>query len=72
MMLTMSTTLKKYFHFANCCHGYVDINAGKEKIGFILKHDFSTTNHDKRSRQLVIWNSRHCLGSELESYYSNK
>ena len=53
-MLTMFTTLKKYFLFANCCHGYVDINAGKEKIGFILKHDFSTTNHDKRSRQLVI------------------
>ena len=54
MMLTISTTLKKYFHFANCCHGYVDINAGKEKIGFILKHDFSTTNHDKRLRQLAI------------------
>ena len=53
-MLTMSSTLKKYFHFANCCHGYVDINAGKEKIGFISKHDFSTTNHDKSSRQLVI------------------
>ena len=53
-MLTMSATLKKCFHFANCCHGYVDINAGEEKIGFILKHDFSTTNHDKSSRQLVI------------------
>ena len=53
-MLTMSTTLKKYFHVANCCHGYVDINAGKEKIRFILKHDFSATNHDKSSRQLVI------------------
>ena len=36
MMLTISTTLKKCFHFANCCHSYVDINAGKEKIGFIL------------------------------------
>ena len=54
MMLTMSTTLKKYFHFAICCHGYVDINAGKKKIGFILKHDFSTTNNDLSSRQLVI------------------
>ena len=54
MMLTMPATLKKCFHFANCCHGYVDINAGKEKIGFILKHDFSTTNHDKSSRQLVV------------------
>ena len=54
MMLTVSTTLKKYFHFANFCHGYVDINAGKEKIGFILKQDFSTTNHDKRSRQHVV------------------
>ena len=53
-MLTMSTTLKKYFYFANCCHGYVDINAGKEKIEFISKHDFSTTNQDKSSRQLVI------------------
>ena len=31
-MLTISTALKVYFHFANCCHGYVDINAGKEKI----------------------------------------
>ena len=38
-MLTMSTTLKKYLHFAICCHGYVDINGGKKKIGFILKHD---------------------------------
>ena len=37
-MLTMSTRLKKYLHFAICCHGYVDINAGKKKIGFILKH----------------------------------
>ena len=36
MMLTISTTLKKYFHFANCCHGYVDINAGKEKIGNMI------------------------------------
>ena len=54
MILTMSTKLKKYFHFANCCHGYVDINAGKEKIGFILKPDFSTTNQNKSSRQLVI------------------
>ena len=53
-MLTISTTLKKYFHFANCCHGYVDVNAGKGKIGFILKHDFSTTNRDKSSGQLVI------------------
>ena len=53
-MLTISTTLKKYFHFAYCCHGYVDINAGKEKIGFILKRDFSTMNHDKSSRELVI------------------
>ena len=53
-MLTMSTTLKKYFHFAICCHGYVYKNARKKKIGFILKHDFSTTNNDKSSRQLVI------------------
>ena len=53
MMLTMSTRLKKYFHFANC-HGYLDINPEKEKIGFISKHDFSTKNHKKSSRQLVI------------------
>ena len=54
MKLTMSITLEKYHHFAICCHGYVDINAGKKKIRFILKHDFSTTYNDKRSRQLVI------------------
>ena len=53
-MLTMSTTLKKYLHFALCYHGYVDINARKKKTGFILKHDFSTTNNDKSSRRLVI------------------
>ena len=53
-MLTMSTTLKKYLHFAICCHGYMDINARKKKIGFILKHHFLTTNNDKSSRQLVI------------------
>ena len=53
-MLTMSTARKKYPHFPICCHGYVDINAGKKKIGFILKHDFPTTNNDKSSRQFVI------------------
>ena len=53
-MLTISARLKKYFHFANCCHGYLDINPEKEKIGFISKHDFSTKNHEKSSNQLVI------------------
>ena len=56
MMLTMSTTqLKNTFTsqivvMVTCNY----MNAGKKKIGFILKHDFSTMNNDKSSRQLVI------------------